>query len=295
MATAAELPRPGVEVVQEFESAAPTIVRPTLVPFVTGPAKEIIDVLNTDGTLNTNAKQGSYNQLPLLVSPSAFPSPRGNIAQVVVDEDSVEAFFQFGGNLLKLAKNPGESFLTAWNNATSAAVESLQDPVGDFVLDGLTLTLAIDVPARLNTLDDVAITFAGATSGATLTPAQVAAQINSAVGATVASVTTDSRVLIKSTTVGATSSVTVRAGGSANTALGFSSSNESRVEGSGFRAQDQSNNTTISPWVEWSRGGYLVNGTATTFPAITSMTPGFGLVAATVVLLVILLYAGSKA
>jgi hypothetical protein len=44
---ATELPRPGVEVVQEFQSASPTIVRPTLVPFVCGPAKEIIDVLNT--------------------------------------------------------------------------------------------------------------------------------------------------------------------------------------------------------------------------------------------------------
>lgn len=280
MATAAELPRPGVEVVQEFQSAAPTIVRPTLVPFVTGPAKEIVDVLNTDGTLNASAQQGTYNQLPLLVTPSAFPSPRGNIAQVVVDESSVEAFFQFGGSLLQLKKNPGESFLTGWNNASSAAIETLPDPVGDFVLDGLTLTLAIDVPARLNTSLDVAITFAGATTGATLPAADVAAQINAAVGETVATVTGDSRVLITSTEVGALSSVTVRAGGSANAALGFNVSNEYRVEGSGFRAQDQGNNTTISPWIEWSRGGYLVNGTATTFPAITSMTPGFGLVTA---------------
>jgi len=277
---AAELPRPGVEVVQEFQSAAPTIVRPTLVPFVTGPAKEIIDVLNTDGTLNANAKQGQYNQLPLLVSQSAFPSPRGNIAQVNVEEDSIQAFFNFGGSLLKLKRNPGESFLTDWNNASAAAIQTLPDPVGDFVVDGLTLVLAIDVPARLNTTEDVAITFAGATAGAHLTPAQIAAQINSAVGETVATVTTDNRVQITSTKFGAISSVTVRAGGSANTALGFTVTNEYRVEGSGFRAQDQSNNTVLSPWVEWSRGGYLVNGTATTFPAITSVTPGFGLVTA---------------
>lgn len=278
MATAAELPRPGVEVVQEFQSAAPTIVRPTLVPFVTGPAKEIVDVLNTDGTLNANAKQGSYNQLPLLVTQSAFPSPRGNIAQVNVEEDSIEAFFQFGGSLLRLKDAPGESFLGAWNKATAAAVQTKPDPVGDFVVDGLTLVLAIDVPAHLNTTEDVAITFAGASPGANLTPAQAAAQINAAVGETVATVTSDARVQITSTKSGALSSVTVRAGGSANTALGFSGTDEARVEGSGFRAQDQSNNTTISPWVEWTRGNYVLNGTATTFPAITGSTPGFGLV-----------------
>lgn len=277
MAAAAELPRPGVEVVQEFQSAAPTIVRPTLVPFVTGPAKEIVDVLNTDGTLNANAKQGQYNQLPLLVSQSAFPSPRGNIAQVNVEEDSIEAFFNFGGSLLKLKRDPGEGFLASWNNATAAAVQTVTDPGGGFDIDGKVLVLAIDVPARLNTTDDVTVTFAGATPGAHLTPAQVAAQINSAVGETVATVTNDNRVQVTSTKFGAVSSVTVRAGGSANTALGFTVSNEYRVEGSGFRGQDQSNNTTITPWIEWSRGNYLVNGTITTFPAISN-TPGFGLV-----------------
>lgn len=278
MAATAELPRPGVEVVQEFQSAAPTIVRPTLVPFVTGPAKEIIDVLNTDGTLNAQAKQGQYNQLPLLVSQSAFPSPRGNIAQVNVEEASIEAFFQFGGSLQKLKRDPGESFLTDWNHAAAASVETLPNPPGDFVVDGLTLTIAIDVAARLNTTGDVAVTFAGATPAAHLTPAEIADQINSAVGSSVASVTSDSRVRITSTRLGSISSVTIRAGGSANTTLGFTVGNEYRVEGSGFRAQDQSNNTTVSPWVEWTRGNYLVNGAITTFPAITNITPGFGLV-----------------
>jgi hypothetical protein len=274
---ATELPRPGVEVVQEFQSASPTIVRPTLVPFVCGPAKEIIDVLNTDGTLNANAKQGTYNQLPLLVSQSAFPSPRGNIAQVNVEEASIEAFFQFGGSLLKLKRDPGESFLKAWNKAGAASIESLTDPGGGFAIDGLTLVIAIDVPSRLDTSEDVAITFAGATPGASLTAAQVAAQINSATGQAVATAVSN-RCRITSLKHSALSSVTIRAGGSANTLLGFTVANEYRVTGAGFRAQDLANNTTISPWVEWTPGVYLVNGVAASFPAILSNTAGFGLV-----------------
>jgi len=48
---AAELPRPGVEVVQEFVSAAPTIVTPTLVPCNVAPFFEVIEALAS--TINT--------------------------------------------------------------------------------------------------------------------------------------------------------------------------------------------------------------------------------------------------
>lgn len=42
---AAELPRPGVEVLQVFRSTSPTVVTPTLVPCVVGVCKQIVDVL----------------------------------------------------------------------------------------------------------------------------------------------------------------------------------------------------------------------------------------------------------
>ena len=42
---AAELPRPGVEVIQVFRTVSPTVVTPTLTPCVVGVCKQIVDVL----------------------------------------------------------------------------------------------------------------------------------------------------------------------------------------------------------------------------------------------------------
>lgn len=286
---AAELPRPGVEVIQEFRTQSPTVLRPTLVPFVTGAAKEIIEVVNADGTLNANAKLGtSYQQLPRVINQTAFPSPRGNIAEVDVEEATIQTYFNFGGSLVKLERDPGESFLTAFNYATRAAVRSNFFVTGSgLALNGLILVLAIDVTARLNTTKDVTVTFVGSGN---LTPTQIVNQINTAVGDTVASAIaingSDTRIQIASNKYGAGSSVTIRAGGSANTTLGFASpSSEYRVEGSGFRAQDQNNNTTLSPWVEWSPGVYLVDGVSTSLPSYDDTVPssgaGFGFIDST--------------
>lgn len=56
---AAELPRPGVEIIQEFRAVTPTILTPTLVPCVVGVGKQIVDLLVDNGSgssvLNTDA------------------------------------------------------------------------------------------------------------------------------------------------------------------------------------------------------------------------------------------------
>jgi hypothetical protein len=52
---AAELPRPGVQVIQEFRTTSPSIVSPTLVPTVVGACNQIVDVLNGQN-LNTDAR-----------------------------------------------------------------------------------------------------------------------------------------------------------------------------------------------------------------------------------------------
>lgn len=49
-----ELPQPGVQVVQEYTDQTPVIVIPTLVPCVVGVAKEIRELYDTDGTLNSD-------------------------------------------------------------------------------------------------------------------------------------------------------------------------------------------------------------------------------------------------
>ncbi len=283
MATA-ELPRPGVEVIQEFRATSPTILRPTLVPFVCGAAKEIVEVTSADGTLNAAAKLGSsYDQLPRVISQTSFPSPRDNIDEVDVEESSIKVFFQFGGSLRRLDRDPGESFLVSFNNSTRAAVRSTFFVTSAGLdLNGKILVLAVDVTARLNITKDVTVTFAGSGN---LTPSQICTQINNAVGDDVATevvIGPNSRIQIASLKYGAASSVTVRPGGSANSTLGFASpSVEYRVEGSGFRAQDLNNNTTLSPWVEWSKGTYLTDGVSqSSLPTYDDTVPtsgsGFG-------------------
>jgi len=54
MSAIPELPEPGVEVIQEYTDTTPVVVIPTLVPCVVGVCKEIREVTNSDGTLNTD-------------------------------------------------------------------------------------------------------------------------------------------------------------------------------------------------------------------------------------------------
>lgn len=265
----AELPRPGVEVIQEFSTVAPTVIQPTLVPFVTGPAKEIIEFTDSDGLINTDAKQGDYDQLPQVISQSAFPSPRGNIQEVNVEEATIEMALLFGGSLSQLDRDPGSAFLTAHNEARRAAIRTLEMTGAGLALDGLVLVIAIDQEARLNTLEDVTVTFSGSGN---LLAQDIADQINAAVGSTVATVITigaNFRVQIASLIWGAASSVTVRAGGSANVLLGatggLSDAIEYRVEAAGFHAEDQADNTTLSPFIVFSQGLRLENGVSVAF------------------------------
>ena len=51
----AELPKPGVEVIQQFSTTSPTIAAPRLVPCVIGVCRQIIEVTNSDGTINSDA------------------------------------------------------------------------------------------------------------------------------------------------------------------------------------------------------------------------------------------------
>lgn len=275
----AELPRPGVEVIQQFQAASPTVLNPTLVPFVTGPAKEIVEFLNADGSINSGAKQGTYEQLPQVIAQSAFPSPRSNIGEVNVEESTIAAAILFGGKLSQLDRDPGSSFLVGWNNARRAAFRTPEITGAGLALDGLTLVIALDQTVRLNTLNDIAITFA-TVGGGNLTAAQIADQINSAVGEDVASVIdvgANDRVQIASTLWGAASSVTIRAGGSANTLLvALTDSVEYRVEAAGFYAQDQNDNSTLSAYIAWSRGVWYQDGVATAFVTAPSNDGSFG-------------------
>ncbi len=61
---AAELPRPGVEVIQVFRTVTPTVVTPTLVPCVVGACKQVVDTVVQSPAGGQQINQGSLVQLP---------------------------------------------------------------------------------------------------------------------------------------------------------------------------------------------------------------------------------------
>lgn len=261
---AGELIEPGVEVIQQFATPSPSFVQPTLAPVVVGPAFEVLNVLSSDGTINSKAKYGVYSQIGKTITQSAFPDPRGNIDELDVLEDTIRPFMVHGGNLSELLMAPGESFLATSHASARAAIQTTNFSVG-LSLGGKVLVLSIDNPARLDTSVDVIVTF----TGGTLTAQQAADQINTQVGEDIATVVNTDQVQLTSTKFGALSSITVRSGASANSVLviGYISGvqHEERVEGSGYRGQDQNNNTTQTPWIEFYQGDYLVDGVSTSF------------------------------
>lgn len=266
MAISQSIAPPTLRVYQVQKTQTPVFATPPLGALIVGGSYEIINALDDEGNLNDNAKFCSYNQLPLFITTSAFPSPRHNIGEVTVLKNSVRIFHNFTGTLKELPTNPGSAHLLSYNLSTRAVIRS--SSAANFTMVGKTIVLSIDNPVRLDTTKDVVVTFSGSDP---LTPAQLATQINQKLGLDLASsvsLTGDSnpRLQILSPTFGAKSSVTIRGGGSGNTTLGFAST-EQRVEGSGFRGQeDNFGSDTLSPWIEWFRGDYLAAGTSTTFP-----------------------------
>ncbi len=264
----AELIRPGVEVIQTFRETSPSFVVPTLAPCIIGPAFEVINVLTPDGTINSKAKYGEYRQIGKTITQSAFPDPRSNIDELNILEETIRPFMVAGGNLTELLMGPGESFLATSHVSSKAAIKTKSFGVG-LALGGKTLVLSIDNPVRLDTSVDTSITF----TGGTLTAAQAVEQINDQAGQSIASVVDTDKVQIASPSFGALSSITVRSGASANSTLeigydtGGAVQREERVEGSGYRGQDDNDNDTVTPWIEFSRGDFLVNGASTAFAA----------------------------
>jgi len=73
---AVELPRPGVEVVQEFRTVSPTVVTPTLVPCVVGVAKQLVELLVPDGAGGNLLNSDALIQLPaFFISAAGAGSP----------------------------------------------------------------------------------------------------------------------------------------------------------------------------------------------------------------------------
>jgi hypothetical protein len=253
---AAQQPRPGVEVIQEFRSTSPTIVIPTLVPCNVAPFFEIIEVLAPDGTLNEDSKLASpYAQLPLTIAQSSFPAPRGNVDQLDIQEDTVRAFLDFGGTLLELSRTSG--FLASLNVATNPVADGTV--AGPYNLDGKKLRLVLDghqavgggAPTTVPVADIVEIEFEE--------DSMPLADVIDFINARIPGIATDdgaSHLRLKSTKYGAGASVFL-AIGSANSAFGYSALKDQIAVGAGFYAIDDADGDLVSPRIEFYGGTTL--------------------------------------
>jgi hypothetical protein len=288
---AAELPRPGVEVVQEFAAVSPTIVTPTLVPCNVGPFFEVIEVLNSDGTTNDDARlSDTYEQLELNIAQSSFPSPRENIDEVDVLEETIRVFFDFGGTLTELSKD--SAFLTKFNDPDPTSqpfvVGTTVEPGTGYDVDGRTLILLMDSHtslsdsefvsgANLPTADNVIITFAATVAGGTLTLQEVIDQINTLLPGVASNDGTD-KLKLSSSRYGAGASVVVRPQGTAiagTDRLGFDPSEETIAVGSGFFADDDSDGDQLSPRLKIYAGSEQVLQSAFPGSPQTALTAPF--------------------
>ena len=68
---AASLPRPGVQVIQQFRAVTPTIITPTLVPHILGVCKQIVDLLVTTSSGGQTLNPDALIDLPALILPQA--------------------------------------------------------------------------------------------------------------------------------------------------------------------------------------------------------------------------------
>ena len=261
--------RPGVEIKQELSQSASVVAAPTLVPCVVGVCNQIIEATDSDGALDSDAKyaDAQYNQASMYVPQADFPDPRDNIDELEIDEGSVLLSIYFGGSLRTLDRGSndtyGSALLKLMNLSRKASIRS--SAASPYVFDSTTgdpLTLAFDVVNDTDTSSDITVTLTGS-----MTADEVAEAINDAVGSEVAEVVDvggNDKVQITSPSFGATSSITVRAGTSALTILfggSFDDSKEYRVEGAGFRGQDDEDSDLTTPWLEFYRGGYFEDGT----------------------------------
>jgi len=259
--------RPGVIVVQELRETPAAVATPTLNPVVVAPCYQIVRALDNSGGVNSDAEYTTqrYTQAALAITQAEFPDPRDNIDEINVDEAQVGARLLYAGAMTTLPRgshgSTGSAFLAALNDARSALVV-FDSGGGSFVFGSTTVLLNIKANSPSNANPTV-IPFSG-----TMSAEAVALALSSVPGITATAfsdlsdfdedLSSDAGVVVQSRAYGASSSLFIT--GSALPALTagegspLASATTYRVEGSGFRGQDDLDGDLTTPWVEFHVG-----------------------------------------
>jgi hypothetical protein len=145
--------KPGVEISQVITPTPVTPVTPTLPPCIVGPAYEVVDAVQ-EGVANSAAlvSNVSYNQGPLVVPVSSFPTNHADIDEVSVIglTDEISATLVSGSNLISLNPDTRSAVLAHIPQATRPAIyfTAATFSVGEWYVSGTGLDeVLIDVPA----------------------------------------------------------------------------------------------------------------------------------------------------
>lgn len=127
-----QIRKPGVDITQVFEGVTPTPVTANLVPCIVGPAYEVVDMLDATGVASSESQVTNgagavkYQQLPVTILPSEYPTPRADSSQMSILPSEVTVGINRPANpsstLDLLDRSPGTAFLGDVNVATMAGI-----------------------------------------------------------------------------------------------------------------------------------------------------------------------------
>lgn len=162
------IPQPGVEVIQEFVTASPTVVEPTLAAALVGPCFQIISAFDDDGEPLDDALAGTYRDGNGVI---AYTLP-SLLAQASLSgfEDDIRVFLLLGSDVTELRSESEEVLVVeAGGGATATYTPStgvLSDTAATFLQAGVEVDdvvratykgVEIDIPVTVVT-DDQNIT-----------------------------------------------------------------------------------------------------------------------------------------
>ena len=119
---------PGVEVIQEFVTTAPTILTPTLPTVVVGPCVQVVDAFDDSGSPQASALAGTYRDgqgvisydLPGLIEGAVFTGL----------EDRIRVFLVYGATTRELNPESGEVIIDSGSAGSLTLATSIFTCVG---------------------------------------------------------------------------------------------------------------------------------------------------------------------
>lgn len=267
-----QIKKPGVEIKQSFTTTPSPAVIPTLAPCIVGPAFEVVDLVDDNGSPSVESKVQvttgdlQYRQVPTTINVSDYPAPRADKAQMSVLADEVDVALARSGAFDVLSSS---AFLTDLNVAQMPGL-FMSDAIVTSILSG-TLLVSVNAPAADTSAVQVLAIPASAADFITGVE-------NDLAGVRASAVTLDgvSGVVLYAERAGASASITLfssalgQASGVVATAVAGAST--IRNEGAGLKAANNpAAGSTTSSYIDFTQGTPLVDRIAPSDAQLTAL------------------------